>query len=189
MTFQKGNQFRKGLKPANAFPKGSIPWNKNKKDIHLSPNSEFKKGEHSSPKTEFKKGRLCNSPRNKKGCPKAKNSYSFPKGGRPWNKGITGEGNSNWKGGISYEPYSIEWTNTLKESIRQRDNYTCQLCGRTQDEELERYERKLPVHHIDYDKKNCDPKKLIILCCRCNSKVNFNREYWKKYFNEKKYEK
>lgn len=28
-----------------SFPKGHTPWNKNKKGIHLSPESEFKKGE------------------------------------------------------------------------------------------------------------------------------------------------
>lgn len=30
--------------PSYAFPKGNIPWNKNLKGIHLSPDSEFKKG-------------------------------------------------------------------------------------------------------------------------------------------------
>lgn len=43
-SYKKGNQFRKGLKPSNSFPKGHIPWNKGLKGIHLSPNSEFKKG-------------------------------------------------------------------------------------------------------------------------------------------------
>src|SRR3990167_3078587 len=40
-----GNQFAKGSKPnKTSFRKGSIPWNKGKKGIHLSPQSEFKKG-------------------------------------------------------------------------------------------------------------------------------------------------
>ena len=42
--FPKGNQLRKGLKPANAFQKGFTPWNKGLKGIHLSPKSEWKKG-------------------------------------------------------------------------------------------------------------------------------------------------
>lgn len=41
-----GNTFAKG-KGANkgSFKSGSVPWNKNKKGIHLSPSSEFKKGQ------------------------------------------------------------------------------------------------------------------------------------------------
>lgn len=96
---------------------------------------------------------------------------------------MIGENNYNWQNGKSFEPYTSEWTVILRESIRQRDNHICQLCSRTQKEELERYEQKLPVHHIDYDKKNCDPKNLITLCSSCNSKVNHNRNYWKNYFN------
>lgn len=40
------------------------------------------------------------------------------------------------------------------------------------------------VHHIDYNKQNNNPENLITLCNRCNSKVNFNREYWTQYFQE-----
>lgn len=40
----KGNEYRKGLRPSNAFENGSIPWNKNIKGIHLSPETEFKRG-------------------------------------------------------------------------------------------------------------------------------------------------
>lgn len=39
-----GNTRRKGLKPANSFAAGHLPWNKDVKGIHLSPESEFKKG-------------------------------------------------------------------------------------------------------------------------------------------------
>ena len=84
-------------------------------------------------------------------------------------EGIKLEKNPNWKGGISFEPYSIDWTETLKRAIRERDKYICQLCkgyGNV-------------VHHIDYNKKNCNTNNLICLCVRCNSKVNFNRRYWK----------
>ena len=40
----------------------------------------------------------------------------------------------------------------------------------------------LAVHHIDYDKKNPDPEMKIVLCRSCNIRVNYNREYWKNYF-------
>lgn len=86
-----------------------------------------------------------------------------------------------WKGGISYEPYSVDWTTTLRRSIRERDNYICQLCNQYGN----------IVHHKDYDKKNCDPDNLITLCKSCHSKTNYSRKYWKlkiidKIFNGKK---
>ena len=58
----------------------------------------------------------------------------------------------------------------LKESIRQRDNYKCQMCGVPQCETM----RKLPIHHIDEDKNNLNPKNLITLCNSCHNKVRFN---------------
>lgn len=45
-TYLLGNQFAKGHKPNKAsFKKNRIPWNKGKKGIHLSPDTEFKKGQ------------------------------------------------------------------------------------------------------------------------------------------------
>ncbi len=68
----------------------------------------------------------------------------------------------------------------LKEKIKKRDNYTCQNknCGVKQKD----YYRALDVHHIDYDKQNCEEINLITLCNRCNIQVNFNRDYWFSYF-------
>lgn len=40
----KGNKYRLGKTPANAFQKGMTPWNKGVKGIRLSPSTEFKKG-------------------------------------------------------------------------------------------------------------------------------------------------
>jgi len=88
-----------------------------------------------------------------------------------------GEKNSSWRGGISFEPYSIDWTETLRRSIRERDHYICQLCGQTQGDIA------LDVHHIDYNKQNCNPNNLITLCHSCHTKTGFNREYWIEYFN------
>lgn len=85
----------------------------------------------------------------------------------------------NWQGGISNNPYSVDWTETLRRSIRERDNYICQLCSKLQGDIA------LPVHHIDYNKQNCNPNNLITLCANCHCKTNFNREYWTKYFNKK----
>jgi len=81
----------------------------------------------------------------------------------------------SWKGGISKLPYPFEFDNPLKERIKKRDNYTCQLCSCTE-------KQKLRIHHIDYDKKNLDDNNLITLCTICNSKVNFNRLDWQQSF-------
>jgi hypothetical protein len=83
-----------------------------------------------------------------------------------------GDKTSMWKGGISFEPYSVDWTNTLKQAVRQRDRYTCQICGK----------EGLFVHHIDYNKKNCNLNNLITLCNSCHSKTNKDRTKWINYF-------
>ena len=89
-----------------------------------------------------------------------------------------GEKHWNWQGGIS--GYASEFNKSLKELIRDRDNHKCQECGCP---EIECY-RKLDVHHIDYNKENCNKKNLISLCSNCNLKVNYNRNYWEKYFKK-----
>lgn len=88
------------------------------------------------------------------------------------------ENNPSWKGGISFEPYGIDFNNDLKKHIRQRDNLKCQLCNGIQENRL------FHTHHIDYDKKNNNPNNLITLCCSCHMKTNYKREHWTKYFRE-----
>lgn len=95
-----------------------------------------------------------------------------------------GKNNPSWKGGISKFPYAFEFNSELKESIRKRDNFTCQLCGMTEAEHKLKYNKKLSIHHIDYNKQNCKENNLASLCCRCNSRVNKNRNHWKNYFQK-----
>jgi hypothetical protein len=95
-----------------------------------------------------------------------------------------GERHWNWRGGLSNQYYTEYWTDILRESIRQRDNYICRECGIHQEELDFGKHKKLDIHHIDYDKKNCDPKNLISLCKICHGKTNINREYWLKYFTQ-----
>ena len=98
-----------------------------------------------------------------------------------------GSRGANWQGGISFEPYSIKFNNRLKEQIRKRDNYRCQECFRHQGELFTENGRryKLMVHHVDYDKKNNNPKNLISLCNNCHGQTGFKREDWIKYFQNK----
>ncbi len=100
------------------------------------------------------------------------------KGRVVWNKGICGPASHMWKNGLSNEPYPLLFNNELKSSIRQRDGYKCRLCGVPQCE----CEQPLPVHHIDYDKNNCEPQNLITLCNGCHSETNYNREKWQGKF-------
>lgn len=95
------------------------------------------------------------------------------------------DGNPNWKGGIARLPYSYEFDDVLKKKIRRRDNYKCQLCGKSQKDELRQYKRRLSIHHIDYNKQNCKDSNLITLCGKCNSVVNFTRAQWARYFKER----
>jgi hypothetical protein len=131
---------------------GKTHSDKTKKNI-----SEKQKGQHHSIRTEFKKGQL-----------------SVNKGKKIFKNSIAkiGEKNPNWRGGISFEPYSIDWKETLKKSIRERDKYICKVCNLY----------GFIVHHIFYDKKDCNPEHLITLCKKCHAKTNFNRDYWIKYF-------
>jgi len=89
-----------------------------------------------------------------------------------------GDNNGRWNGGSSFEPYSLEWTAELRESIRIRDNHTCQKCGIKEKD----YYRKLDVHHIDYNKQNCKENNLITTCGECNKLANVDRDYWYAYF-------
>lgn len=104
----------------------------------------------------------------------ARLKMSEAKKGKP-NPRVQGSNCHFWKGGISFEPYSLDWTNTLRQSIRQRDNYTCFICGK---------EPSIYVHHIDYNKKNCNPDNLITLCHSCHSKTSFKRKHWIEFFKK-----
>lgn len=84
--------------------------------------------------------------------------------------------------GIPYEysGYFINFSSELKTKIRKRDNHTCQICGIPQN----LCDRKLDVHHIDYDKQNCDEDNLISLCRNCHIKTNGNRSFWTQHLKE-----
>ena len=115
----------------------------------------------------------------------------------PWNKGThiqTNTGRTHfkkgqfaldkhpqWNGGISFEPYGVDFNEELKEQVRKRDNYTCQECGYTE----EQLGYTLNIHHIDYNKKNNSEDNLISLCKSCHGKTNWNREDWIEYYKDK----
>lgn len=100
-------------------------------------------------------------------------------------KGRRGPKASNWQGGIGSNPYPPDFNTGLKELIRERDNHTCQLCGKTQDQYGTIYYRKFDVHHINYDKDDLFELNLISLCRSCNGKVNIKRDFWEDFFTFK----
>lgn len=94
-----------------------------------------------------------------------------------------GKNNPNYVHGRGHYPYTLGFNNILKSIIRKRDNFVCSLCGVSEEIHLIINKQALHIHHIDYDKKNCEEKNLITLCRKCNSKVNKNRLQWYSYFN------
>ena len=86
--------------------------------------------------------------------------------------------NSNWKGGISFNPYPDLFNNNLKNKIKNRDNNQCQnpLCVNRS--------KRLTIHHIDYIKENLSETNLITLCNSCNVRANSNRKHWTKFYLE-----
>ena len=92
------------------------------------------------------------------------------------------DNNPNWRGGLSFGLYGVEFDDELKEKIRQRDNRECKIC-KIQEKDID---RKLSVHHIDYNKINNQECNLISLCTRCHLLTNFNREKWTLFFKEEK---
>ena len=70
---------------------------------------------------------------------------------------VTGSNNPNYIDGSSNEPYPMGWAN-IAAKIRERDNYTCQMCGCPENGKAH------SVHHIDSNPKNCKEQNLITFC-------------------------
>ena len=91
----------------------------------------------------------------------------------------TGQESATWRGGKSFEPYPVQWNNGLRKRIRERDANACQLCGNGGTS------RRMPVHHIDYDKGNLKETNLITLCGKCHPKTNYRRDHWQSILETK----
>lgn len=93
---------------------------------------------------------------------------------------MSGNGNPNWKNGITYEEYCPLWTDReYKDWLKyERDSGKCQnpLC--------ENKSNRLTLHHINYDKKDCRPTNLIAVCNSCNAAANYNREWHAAFYGE-----
>jgi hypothetical protein len=108
-------------------------------------------------------------------------------------KSNLGGNNPNWKGGASFEPYCYKFNEQFKQYIRAKFGNVCFLCSKTEEENG----KALSVHHVNYDKecgcaeteedKEEEDKacQFVPLCVSCNSKVNFNRDFWERRIKDK----
>jgi len=174
-----GTSWNKGRKApwaaANGFKKGQVAWNKG---LHWSQETIDKIKVSKKGQVPWMKG--------KKHTKKAKRIIGEKALGRvSWNKGtigimkpnsgsfiagtMLGKKHPNWNGGSSKLPYAYTFTTKLKQQIKERDDFICLLCQTGDD---------LVIHHIDYNKMNCDQKNLVTLCRSHNSIVNSKRKFW-----------
>ena len=144
--------------------------------------SEAQKGKHPTEETRQKMKESAiernKNPENNGMFGKQRTEESKQKQAKARTGKYTGENSPHWQNGKSFEEYGIEFNKPLKHSILKRANYTCQ------DPNCKGEHKKLHVHHIDYNKKNNNPKNLIALCSSCHAKTNGknNRTYWTDYY-------
>ena len=81
-----------------------------------------------------------------------------------------------------YIKKSPEWTQK-RNIVLERDNYTCQTCGRTDKEET------LTVHHRSYvnlyNEEDNNYKDLITLCKICHHSIHKAPSNWKRFTMDK----
>lgn len=177
------NRFAKGhysrVNPPSK--KGRVPWNKGlgkETDIRVCHSEEAKEKIRKN-HARYWEGKKRDLETNEKISKKVLILWTNPE----YRENRSGVNNPLWKGGISKLPYTQDWTEDLRDSIRKRDKYICQICFLSQDDQG----RKLDVHHIDYDKENCDPSNLVSLCDSCHARTGAgNREMWKSYLHRRK---
>ena len=140
--------------------------------------SEAKKGWVGPPFTEEHRRKMSEAQLGEKNSMWGRKRYFSEETRKKISDAQKGEKHYNWKGGISSEPYSLDFDKELKKKVRRRDKHTCQLCFRHGSERGVR----LVVHHIDYDKKHSSMDNLIVLCSRCHGATNVKREFWTEFF-------
>jgi hypothetical protein len=95
-----------------------------------------------------------------------------------------GADNGMWNNGSSFFPYPPDFNQTLKSEVLDYHDDHCAICNKTSEENG----RDLPIHHIDYNKMNCQPDNLIPLCDSCHGKTipKERHEYYIKLCTELK---
>lgn len=91
-----------------------------------------------------------------------------------------GEKASQWKGGLSFEPYCPKFNPDLKRRIRAFFDHRCIICGKTTEENGKR-KQLMACHHVEYNKQACCDGKSVhfaTLCVSCHTKTGNNRDRW-----------
>jgi hypothetical protein len=93
---------------------------------------------------------------------------------------FSGEKGSNWMGGKSFEPYTIDFNDRFKKSVKKRDG-CCLLCN-VSFNDLKLLKRNICIHHINYDKLLSVKENCVSLCNNCHTLTNHNRDKWIVFF-------
>jgi hypothetical protein len=133
-------EYHNSISRRNGFQKGS----KVNLGRKIKPSQGFQKGHPSYLTSEENRKKLRDS-----------NVHYWKGKKRPE---ISGRNNYQWIEDRSLIPYPEEFNDELKEFIRERDNRVCQLCGKTEKDNLNN------------------------LCMNCNKMINHNRSYYTNYF-------
>ena len=80
---------------------------------------------------------------------------------------LYGEDNPNWRHGEARRGYT-NFTETRKQTVREHDNHTCQICGKKWSGIGPRFD----VHHIDGGRDNFQIDNLVTLCKSCHTKLH-----------------
>ena len=80
-------------------------------------------------------------------------------------------GKEGMRGNLGTNPYGPGFTKKLKEEIRIRDNFACQIC------DIKETTRKHCVHHIDGNKNNNSARNLTTLCIECHGRLHRKTEF------------
>lgn len=83
----------------------------------------------------------------------------------------TGKNAHAYINGASFDPYPPEFSPNLRRAIRRRDKFTCQICFNA------KRNKRLDVHHIDFDKQNNSKINLVTLCISCHSKITYKNRF------------
>jgi hypothetical protein len=160
---------------ATRFKKGFSPWNKGR-NMEDYPQMGFQKGNcgYSKGNPIFKKCLICRkefrtyNAKLKEGkgkfCSKKCYFENVRREGRPKSRG---ENNHNWRGGASLGTHGGWRYKKWKKEIYERDNYTCQACGKKD---------KLETHHlrswVKYPELRYELSNGTTLCEKCHRKAD-----------------
>ena len=120
---------------------------------------------------------------NKRAANLGENHPFFGKFRPQHSEAMSSENNPNWKGGISFLPYCVHFNDKIKETIRNRYNRTCTICGVSELQHISKTGKwlgRLDVDHLDNNKmQGCDnwEWRLTALCRSCHNRMRDDTDH------------